>query len=73
MDSGVVIRILLLVALAVLLFAPTIWAIRDIAYRNFPSLKTKVVWFILVTLLPPLGGLIYILIGRPRGRVDEAE
>ena len=73
MDSGVVLRILLLVALAVLLFAPTMWAIRDIAYRRFPNLKSKVIWFILVTLLPPLGGLIYILIGRPRLQVDPEE
>ena len=66
MDSGVILRILLLVGVAVLLFVPTAWAIRDVAYRSFPSLKTKVLWFVLLTLLPPFGGLIYIIGGRPR-------
>ena len=73
MDTGVVLRILFLVALAILLFIPTVWSIRDIAYRNFPNRKTKFIWFILVTLLPPLGGVMYILIGRPRLRVDTEE
>ncbi len=72
MDSTVVFRILILIVLLLLPMVPTIWAIRDIAHKSFPSLKTKVIWFAVVTLLPPIGALIYILIGRPRvGRDTE--
>jgi beta-lactamase regulating signal transducer with metallopeptidase domain len=75
MDSGVILRILLLFGVAILLFVPTVWAIRDVAYRSFPSLKTKVLWFVLVTLLPPFGGLIYFVAGRPRvqRQMEESE
>jgi hypothetical protein len=66
MDTGVVLRILLLVAAFILLFLPTVWAIRDIAYRSFPSFKSKVVWFAVVTLLPPIGAFVYIAVGRRR-------
>jgi len=73
MDTGVVLRILLLVAAFILLFLPTVWAIRDIAYRSFPSLKAKVIWFALVTLLPPIGAFVYIAVGRPRVSIEADE
>ena len=66
MDTGVILRIILLIAAFILLFLPTVWAIRDIAYRSFPSLKAKAIWFALVTLLPPIGAFIYIAVGRRR-------
>lgn len=73
MDTGVVLRIVLLVAAFILLFLPTVWAIRDIAYRSFPSLKAKVIWFALVTLLPPIGAFVYIAVGRPRVSIEADE
>jgi hypothetical protein len=73
MDRSVILRILLLVAGFILLFLPTVWAIRDIAYRSFPSLKGKVMWFVVVTLLPPIGAFVYIAVGRPRVRIDVEE
>jgi hypothetical protein len=66
MDTGVILRILLLVGVFILLFLPTVWAIRDIAYKSFPSLKTKVIWFAVVSLLPPIGAFVYIAVGRSR-------
>jgi hypothetical protein len=66
MDTGVALRILLLVGVFVLLFLPTVWAIRDMAYRSFPTFKAKAIWFAVVTLLPPVGGFVYIAVGRPR-------
>jgi hypothetical protein len=72
MDTGVILRILLLVGVFILLFLPTVWAIRDIAYRSFPTLKSKVIWFAVVTLLPPIGALVYIAVGR-RQAIIEAE
>ena len=62
-----------MVAVFILLFVPTVWAIRNIAYRSFPSLKGKVIWFAVVTLLPPLGAFVYIAVGRPRVGKDVAE
>ena len=73
MDTGVILRIILLIAAFILLFLPTVWAIRDIAYRSFPSLKAKAIWFALVTLLPPIGAFVYIAVGRPRVGKDVAE
>lgn len=70
MDTGVVLRILLLIGVFILLFLPTVWAIRDIAYKSFPSLKTKVIWFAVVALLPPIGAFIYLAVGRPRVGID---
>jgi hypothetical protein len=69
METAVIVRILLLVAVFVLLFLPTVWAIRNIAYRSFPTLKAKVIWFAVVTLLPPIGAFVYIAVGRPRPSV----
>ena len=73
MDTGVILRILLLVAAAMLLFAPTVWAIRDVGHRRFPTLKAKVIWFVVVTLLPPLGGVVYLAVGRSRTAPDSEE
>jgi len=73
MDTGVILRIFLLVAVFILLFLPTVWAIRDIAYRSFLSLKSKVVWFAIVTLLPPLGAFVYLAVGRPRVGIEAEE
>jgi hypothetical protein len=73
MDTGVVLRILLLVGVFILLFLPTVWAIRDIAYRSFPTFKAKAIWFAVVTLLPPIGAFVYIAVGRPRVIIEEEE
>lgn len=72
METGVVLRILLLVGIAILLFLPTLWAIRDVAYGKFPTLKSKAIWFALVTLLPPFGAFIYMFLGR-KHRLQSAE
>ena len=72
MDTGVILRILLLVGVFILLFLPTVWAIRNIAYRSFPTLKSKGIWFAVVTLLPPIGAFVYIAVGRSRpGEIAE--
>jgi beta-lactamase regulating signal transducer with metallopeptidase domain len=75
MDKGVILRILFLLGVATLLFAPTVWAIRDAAHRRFPTTKAKAIWFAVVTLLPPIGAFIYITVGRSRAirGVEEAE
>ena len=73
MDTGVILRILLLVGVFILLFLPTVWAIRNIAYRSFPTFKAKVIWFAVVTLLPPIGAFVYIAVGRHRATIEAEE
>ena len=73
MDKGVVLRILLLIGVAALLFAPTVWAIRDAAHRRFPTIKAKAIWLAVVTLLPPIGAVIYIAVGRARAIREEGK
>ncbi|MGW8220536.1 MAG: PLD nuclease N-terminal domain-containing protein [Syntrophobacteria bacterium] len=70
MDTGVVLRILLLVGVFILLFLPTVWAIRDAARRSFPTFKAKAIWLAVVTLLPPFGAFVYIAMGRPRALTE---
>jgi hypothetical protein len=70
MDTGAVLSILLLIGVFILLFLPTVWAIRHIAYRSFPSLKAKAIWFAVVTLLPPIGAFVYIVVGRRRAMIE---
>lgn len=70
MDKGVILRILFLVGVAALLFAPTLWAIRDAAHRSFPTIKTKAIWLAVVSLLPPFGAFIYLAVGRPRASME---
>ena len=73
MDKGVILRILLLIGVAALLFAPTVWAIRDAAHRRFPTTKAKAIWLAVVTLLPPIGAFLYIAVGRPRAVIEVEE
>ena len=71
--KNVILRILLLIGVAALLFAPTVWAIRDAAHRKFPSTKAKAIWLAVVTLLPPIGAFAYIAVGRPRTIIEAEE
>jgi hypothetical protein len=54
-----------------LLFIPTVWAIVNIAHRDFGSVKKKALWGFFVVFVPPIGGIVYLLtqqIGRIRQR-----
>ena len=73
MDTGNILRILLLIGVAALFFAPTVWAIRDAAHRRFPTTKAKAIWLAVVTLLPPIGAFIYFAVGRPRPIIEAEE
>ena len=44
------------------------WAIRDAFSREFESTNEKVFWVQLAVLVPFLGGIVYILVGRKRGK-----
>lgn len=44
------------------------WSIRDAFHREFDSTNEKVFWVQLAVLVPFLGGIVYILLGRKRGK-----
>ena len=46
----------------------TFWAIRDVAYGQFPTLQAKYIWLAVVTLLPVVGALVYLVAGRAQRR-----
>ena len=60
----------LFLLICVLLIIPTFWAIVDIAHRDFGSIKKKALWGALVVLVPPLGGLVYLIRHQMR-RITE--
>ncbi|MBW2036309.1 MAG: PLDc_N domain-containing protein [Deltaproteobacteria bacterium] len=47
---------------------PTFWAIVDLAYRDFVSIRRKALWGIFVVFVPCLGGIVYLLFGRRQGK-----
>ena len=61
MSHGITLLILLLP------MVPTFWAIVDIAYRDFGTLKKKALWGAVIVFVPCLGGLVYLILGRRQG------
>jgi hypothetical protein len=57
-------RLLLVVILLILPLVPTFWAILDIPKRRFPSLRKKIIWFLVVSSLPCVGALCYLALAR---------
>ena len=58
------VKILAAVIVFTLPIAPTFWALLDIPKRSFRSTGRKVAWFLVVSTLPCIGAIIYILIAR---------
>ena len=47
--------------ICVILFIPTVWAIVNIATRDFSSTKKKMLWGAFVVFVPPIGGIVYFI------------
>lgn len=58
------IRLFLVIALVMLPMVPTFWAIQDVPKRRFSTRKKKITWFLLVSSLPFVGAVLYILFIR---------
>ena len=65
-------KIIVLVVLFLLPITPTFWAIQDIPRRRFPNPKNKVVWFLVVSTIPCLGAIFYILFARRHTAAADA-
>jgi len=50
----------------------TIWALVDVAQKNFGSMGKKVLWGIVAS-IPFIGGIIYFIFGFRKGRKPEAD
>lgn len=57
-------KIIILLVLLSIPLMPTFWAILDIPRRKFSSTRSKIVWFLIVSTLPLVGTMFYIIFAR---------
>jgi hypothetical protein len=62
--------IMLLVVLAVITLPSIIWlyALADATINTFRTFTTKIIWILVLCCFPPVGTLLYYLIGRSQRR-----
>jgi hypothetical protein len=65
MSHGLTLLTLLILLLPMV---PTFWAIVDVAYRDFGTVRKKALWGVFVICVPCLGGLVYLIFGRRQGK-----
>ena len=56
--------IALIIVLSISLFFVWLVTIIDIVKSDFKKDVDKIVWFLFVMIIPPIGALLYLLIGR---------
>lgn len=44
------------------------WAITHAFYREFPTIQEKMVWLCLIVFVPVVGAVIYMAVGKKRGK-----
>jgi hypothetical protein len=57
-------KLVLIVAVLIIPLIPTFWAILDVPRRRFSTTRSKVIWFAVVSTLPCIGAIFYLLMGR---------
>jgi len=62
--------IMLLIVLAVITLPSIIWlyALADVTINTFRNFTTKLIWIIALCCFPPVGTVLYYLIGRSQRR-----
>jgi Phospholipase_D-nuclease N-terminal len=58
----------IIIALTVPFFIATVWAVVNVAQKDFGSLGKKVTWAI-VSMIPFVGFLIYLIFGFRKGTI----
>jgi hypothetical protein len=64
---------MIIVLTGVAFFLMTCVAILDIARKDYGSIELKAVWVFIVALVPFIGVLVYIFIGRTKGKRPTAD
>jgi hypothetical protein len=64
---------MIIVLTGVAFFLLTCVAILDIARKDFGSIEMKALWVFIVALVPFIGVLVYIVIGRTKGKRPAAD
>lgn len=59
-------KLLLAVPILILPILPNLWSIWHLYKREFPTPQERAAWLVAQVLLPVVGGLAYILLGRNR-------
>jgi hypothetical protein len=58
---------LIFLAVCIPFFIGTVWAVLDVAQKNFATFRTKALWW-LVASVPFVGFIVYLLIGMRKGK-----
>lgn len=58
----------LVLIVAAIPILPNLWSIWHVFNRNFSSPVEKLSWIGLAVFIPVIGGIVYIIWGRKRGR-----
>ena len=64
---------MIIVLTGVAFFLMTCAAILDIARKEFGSIEMKALWVFIVALVPFIGVLVYLFIGRRKGQLPAAD
>jgi hypothetical protein len=64
---------MIIVLTGVAFFLMTCVAILDIARKDYGSIEMKALWVLIVALVPFIGVLVYIVIGRNKGKRPTAD
>jgi Phospholipase_D-nuclease N-terminal len=59
--------ILIFLAICVPFFIGTIWAVTDVAQKDFGTGKSKAVWWVVAS-IPFVGFIVYLLTGFRKGK-----
>lgn len=53
-------------------FALWLWALIDVIRRQFRDPNNKVLWLVLIILIPWIGSIVYLIAGRKGGEIPTA-
>lgn len=73
MNDPSVWQIITVLALLTIPIIPNLWSIWHAFHRAFPTDTERLAWLGIAVFVPVLGGIAYIIFGRPRARKPGAE
>lgn len=64
LSEQVVLNILIWLIILAIPIIPNLWSIWHIFKNDFPTPQDKMMWVLIATFLPVIGGILYIFWGR---------